>query len=369
MLTHKRLDEIIDEAMNGNSKNAGFTPELVHQICNDAREEFLAEDSLLRIQAPINICGDLHGHFADLIKALKVGGTPPMHKWLFLGDYVDRGNQGLEIVCLLFSLKLRYPNQIFLLRGNHETEEISGNFGFLEECRLKMNKNVWTAIDNVFDTLPIGALINTKIFCIHGGISPHLKDVNQIDNFDRPIKVPKNGLLTDLLWSDPDSSHQKFGDSPRGNTVTWGPKVANKFMTKNGLKMIVRGHQIAEAGYDYPFYPEKNVVTLFTSSSKLGKNPIDAAIMRVNPNLTVSFTILPVEIPQNRIPRRSSALNLPLETKSSISSSQYNFSAVPRSNNPRMSLSRSRRCSGSFHSLRPTLPTAPLKVRPLLNDE
>ncbi|KAK8899619.1 hypothetical protein M9Y10_001935 [Tritrichomonas musculus] len=296
-----KLDEMINVAMNTDKKNAGFTtPDQIHWLCTQAHNYFITEPSLMELDAPINICGDLHGKFTDLLGALKAGGMPPTSKWLFLGDYVDRGAHSLEVMCLLFALKLRYPNNIFLLRGNHETEEVSSKNGFLDECVRKVNQSVFTSFCTVFDDLPIAAIIGGKIFCIHGGLSPYLKELSQITLIDRPVKIPKSGFLTDLLWSDPSSQTSNFGDSPRGNTVIWGSKEASKFMQKNNIRMIIRGHQVAEAGYSYPFFPDKNVITLFTSSGMTSEKRINAAIMKIQANLSHSIFVLPEYKKRNR---------------------------------------------------------------------
>lgn len=289
-----KLDEMINNAINTEKKYAGFTSaDQIQWLCTQAHNYFLTESSLLELDPPINVCGDLHGKFADLLGALKAGGMPPQSQWLFLGDYVDRGPHSLEVMCLLFALKVRYPTHIFLLRGNHETEEVSSKNGFLDECNRKMNQSVFTSFCTVFDDLPIAAIIGGKIFCVHGGLSPHLKELSQITLIDRPVKIPKSGFLTDLLWSDPSCQTSTFGDSPRGNTVIWGSKEASKFMQKNNLRMIIRGHQVAEAGYSYPFFPDKSVLTLFTSSGMTSEKRINAAIMKIQPNLAHSIFVLP----------------------------------------------------------------------------
>lgn len=288
-----RLDEMIHTATTKAVQYAGFTNyDNVQWLCTKAQEVFVTEPSLLELEAPINLCGDLHGKFSDLLRAFQIGGMPPSTKWLFLGDYVDRGSRGFEVLCLLFALKLRYPNHVFLLRGNHETEEVSRNGNFYLECKQKLKKNAYPLFCSVFDSLPIGALIDSKIFCLHGGLSPHLSELSQIALIDRPIKIPNHGFLTDLLWSDPNRLTHSFSDSPRGNTVNWGHKEAAKFLKRNNLKMLIRGHQVAENGYDFPFYPEKDVLTLFTASCFVEDKEVHAAIMTIQSNLTYTFSLL-----------------------------------------------------------------------------
>ncbi|OHT07610.1 serine/threonine protein phosphatase [Tritrichomonas foetus] len=289
---YARYDAMIDEALNGNKKCAGFTMTTAQLLCTNAQELFKSESIILELSPPINICSDVHGQFTDLLKILRQGELPPASKWLFLGDYVDRGPQSVEIMCLLLALKLRYPNHIFLLRGNHETEEISSMFGFLDECQRKMSKAIWSLFIEVFDLLPIAAIVGNKYFCIHGGISSQLTDASQLTLIKRPLKIPKSGMLTDLLWSDPDPSVSHFGESERGNMCVYGASAVRKFLSMNNLKMIVRGHQVINSGYDFPF-PEKTVVTLYSAPNH--SKGIEGAFMKISRNNTYSFSLLPHE--------------------------------------------------------------------------
>ncbi len=124
--------------------------------------------------------------------------------YLFLGDYVDRGKQSIEVVSLLFAYKIKYPENFFILRGNHECAGINRIYGFYDECRRRYSVKVWKQFCNTFNCLPCTAIIDDKIICMHGGLSPQLSSVDQIQNISRPCEVPDTGLLCDLLWSDPD---------------------------------------------------------------------------------------------------------------------------------------------------------------------
>ena len=124
---------------------------------------------------------------------------------MFLGDYVDRGQQSIETICLLLALKIKYPENVFLLRGNHECENISRIYGFYDECKKRYNIALWRRFVALFNIMPASALIEDKILCMHGGLSPQLKHLQMIDNINRPTIVPQSGLFCDLLWSDPAS--------------------------------------------------------------------------------------------------------------------------------------------------------------------
>jgi hypothetical protein len=126
--------------------------------------------------------------------------------YLFLGDYVDRGKQSLEVVCLLFAYKIKYPENFFLLRGNHECAGINRIYGFYDECRRRFSVKMWKQFCNTFNCLPCCAVIDDKIICMHGGLSPELSQMEQIANIARPCDVPDTGLLCDILWADPDPS-------------------------------------------------------------------------------------------------------------------------------------------------------------------
>ena len=166
--------------------------------------------------------GDIHGQYSDLLRLFEYGGLPPRYNYLFLGDYVDRGKQSLETICLLLSYKIKYPNNFFLLRGNHECASINRIYGFYDECKRRYNVRLWKVFTECFNCLPVAALIDEKILCMHGGLSPELHNLNQIKGLPRPIEVPETGLLCDLLWSDPSSDIRGWGENERGVSYTFG---------------------------------------------------------------------------------------------------------------------------------------------------
>nr|DAD39032.1 TPA_asm: hypothetical protein HUJ06_013356 [Nelumbo nucifera] len=152
--------------------------------------------------------GDIHGQYSDLLRLFEYGGLPPAANYLFLGDYVDRGKQSIETICLLLAYKIKYPKNFFLLRGNHECASINRIYGFYDECKRRFNVRLWKTFTDCFNCLPVAALIDDKILCMHGGLSPDLKNLDQIRNIARPVDVPDQGLLCDLLWADPDKDIQ-----------------------------------------------------------------------------------------------------------------------------------------------------------------
>lgn len=145
---------------------------------------------LLELKAPIQVIGDIHGQYQDLLRLFDHGGFPPKSNYLFLGDYVDRGKQSLETMALIMVFKIKYPENFFMLRGNHECQMINRIYGFYDECKRRYSLKLWKHFGGLFDQLPIAALIEDKIFCMHGGLSPELDDPLQIAKIMRPIEIP-----------------------------------------------------------------------------------------------------------------------------------------------------------------------------------
>lgn len=222
-----------------------FLPENdVLVLCEKAKEIFSKEENIQPVQTPVTVCGDIHGQFHDLMELFKIAGTPPDVNYLFLGDYVDRGYYSVECVCLLLSLKIRYPKRITLLRGNHETRPITQVYGFYDECFQKYGSaNVWKYLTDIFDWLPLTSLINEELFCLHGGLSPTLNSLDSVRQLNRVQEVPNGGPMCDLLWSDPGDING-WGPSSRGAGFIFGKDISKEFIHANNLKMIVRAHQL-----------------------------------------------------------------------------------------------------------------------------
>jgi len=183
---------------------ASLSESEIRLLCQLVRPILLSQPMLLELEAPLKICGDVHGQYTDLLRLFEYGGFPPEANYLFLGDYVDRGKQSLETICLLLCYKIQYPENFFILRGNHESAGINRIYGFYDECKRRYSIKLWKVFSEVFNCLPVSALVDEKILCMHGGLSPELDNIQQIANLNRPTDVPDVGLLCDLLWSDPD---------------------------------------------------------------------------------------------------------------------------------------------------------------------
>uniref|UniRef100_A0A0E0BAD2 Serine/threonine-protein phosphatase n=1 Tax=Oryza glumipatula TaxID=40148 RepID=A0A0E0BAD2_9ORYZ len=207
----------------------------VKTLCEKAKEILMEESNVQPVKSPVTICGDIHGQFHDLIELFRIGGKCPDTNYLFMGDYVDRGYYSVETVTLLVALKVRYPQRITILRGNHESRQITQVYGFYDECLRKYGSaNVWKIFTDLFDYFPLTALVESEIFCLHGGLSPSIDNLDSVRSLDRVQEVPHEGPMCDLLWSDPDD-RCGWGISPRGAGYTFGQeqKVVTIFSAPN----------------------------------------------------------------------------------------------------------------------------------------
>ena len=232
-------------------------------ICQRAREVFLNQPALLELDAPVKIVGDVHGQYTDLIRMFEMCGFPPNSNYLFLGDYVDRGKQSLETILLLLCYKLKYPENFFLLRGNHECANVTRVYGFYDECKRRCNVKIWKTFIDCFNTLPIASIVAGKIFCVHGGLSPALSQMDDIRNIARPTDVPDYGLLNDLLWSDPADMESDWEANERGVSYCFGKRVIADFLAVHDFDLICRAHMVVEDGYE--FFNDKVLVTVFSA--------------------------------------------------------------------------------------------------------
>ncbi|XP_068606262.1 serine/threonine-protein phosphatase 4 catalytic subunit B isoform X2 [Brachionichthys hirsutus] len=264
----------------------------VKALCAKAREILVEESNVQRVDSPVTVCGDIHGQFYDLKELFRVGGDVPETNYLFMGDFVDRGFYSVETFLLLLALKVRYPDRITLIRGNHESRQITQVYGFYDECLRKYGSvTVWRYCTEIFDYLSLSAIIDGKIFCVHGGLSPSIQTLDQIRTIDRKQEVPHDGPMCDLLWSDPEgilaasrpvevkghgtphththtlmfcpSDTTGWGVSPRGAGYLFGSDVVAQFNAANDIHMICRAHQLVMEGYKWHF--NETVLTVWSA--------------------------------------------------------------------------------------------------------
>ncbi|KAF2025481.1 Metallo-dependent phosphatase [Setomelanomma holmii] len=265
-------------------------------IIKKGTEILKAEPNLLEMDAPITVCGDVHGQYYDLMKLFEVGGDPAETRYLFLGDYVDRGYFSIECVLYLWSLKIWYPNTLWLLRGNHECRHLTDYFTFKLECKHKYSEAVYEACMDSFCALPLAAVMNKQFLCIHGGLSPELHTLDDLKSIDRFREPPTHGLMCDILWADPleEFGQEKTNDffihnHVRGCSYFFSYPAACAFLEKNNLLSIIRAHEAQDAGYRMyrktrtTGFP--SVMTIFSAPNYLDVYNNKAAVLKYENNV------------------------------------------------------------------------------------
>ena len=271
-------------------------------LCDKVRELLCEESNVQPISVPVIVCGDIHGQFFDLMNLFEKGGDLPDKKYLFLGDYVDRGYNSVETLEYLLCLKLKYQGRITLLRGNHESRQICYSYGFYEEITRKYgNANPWRYFNDLFDYLPISALIEGKIFCVHGGLSPLISTVDQIRLINRKQEIPHEGAFCDLMWSDPDDI-EAWVISTRGAGYIFGWKVVNEFNRINDLNLICRAHQLVNEGFKY-WFKEKNLVTVWSAPNYCYRCGNKASILKLGQKMEKEFELFDVNEKSDKVPQ------------------------------------------------------------------
>ncbi|KIH69448.1 Ser/Thr phosphatase family protein [Ancylostoma duodenale] len=298
-----------------------------------AKDLFASQPMMLECSAPLNICGDIHGQFSDLIRIFNMVGWPPTVNYLFLGDYIDRGLWSVETIILLLLLKLKFPDNFLLLRGNHETVIVNRIYGFYEDLiRRFLTPRLFNSFQDVFAMMPMSAIVSDRILCMHGGLSPQLlsaESIHILNKIVRPVQDPPNpSLPLDLLWADPDINIKQFKFSIRGVSCTFGPDVLQTVLEKYGFDLVARAHQefyekeaitnyhmtlvdetsMGEEGLSfsgriyvkiemvvqdgYEFFSNRKLVTIFSAPHYCGQFDNAAAVMTVNSELQCSFKVL-----------------------------------------------------------------------------
>jgi protein phosphatase len=291
-----------------------FKPEHIHTLCEQVEAVIREQPLVLRVKAPVKVFGDIHGQYSDLMSFFLLYGSPfengkdkdiESFDYIFLGDFVDRGINSLETICLLFALKVRYPGQVHLIRGNHEDKWINCSFGFSEECAMKLNEDpnhpdsVFARVNQVFEWLPLAAVIEEKILCLHGGIGSTVNSVSDIEGLPRPLEVihevtnAEEQLVVDILWSDPTDSDAETGiiqnvmrdPQGTGNIVKFGPDRVHKFLKANDLEMIIRAHECVMDGFER--FAGGALMTVFSATDYCGRHKNAGAILIIGKDLEI----------------------------------------------------------------------------------
>ncbi|TVU17044.1 hypothetical protein EJB05_33054 [Eragrostis curvula] len=239
-----------------------------YQIVLTTLELLRSVPSLVDVNVPngqhFTVCGDVHGQFFDLLNIFELNGLPSEdNPYLFNGDFVDRGSFSVEVILTLFAFKCLYPNGMHLARGNHESKSMNKIYGFEGEVRSKLGEKFVELFAEVFCWLPLAHVINRKVFVVHGGLfsvdGVKLSDIRSIDRFCEP---PEEGLMCELLWSDPQPQLGR-GPSKRGVALSFGADVTKKFLQDNNLDLIVRSHEVKDEGYEIEH--DGKLITVFSA--------------------------------------------------------------------------------------------------------
>ncbi|KAF8276621.1 serine/threonine-protein phosphatase PP1 beta [Trypanosoma cruzi] len=263
--------------------------DIIRTVLRRVRPVLMSQPMMVRLEAPVNVCGDIHGQINDLVEIFRAGGMPPASRYLFLGDYVDRGKYGTEVISVLLGLKVLHPDKMYVLRGNHESESICRIYGFFDEVKRRFSVKLFKEFTDVFNCLPIAALIEEIALCMHGGLSPELRNLNQINQIRRPLVVPDAGLACDILWSDPEENSCGWMQSQRGVSYTFGEDVVRRACENLKIDVVLRAHQVVDNGY--AFFAERRLVTIFSASNYCGEFTNSGAMLMMDENCKCSFQV------------------------------------------------------------------------------
>ena len=289
-MKQRDLDEVLNSIIRArfpSNASRNFLPpaDIIYKIIDSASSKIGKESNLLQLTGAFVVVGDIHGNIDDLIRIMQIKGYPPTTKYLFLGDYVDRGRNSIEVITFLYTLKLRFPECVYLLRGNHESQEVCETYGFKGEVAKRMPKGSFKRFVSSFKYLPIAAVINGQIFCVHAGISSELGNVKDLAKMQRKAEIPFSGVVTDLLWSDPDPTLKSgFEENERGAGYRFAGDAFAEFLRKNGLKMMIRSHELIEEGSEWLF--SNTCLTVFSNTDYQGSSN-SAAIAEVKSDSSV----------------------------------------------------------------------------------
>lgn len=253
---------------------------LIKDLLKEAENLFSKQVSnVARIDGDIFIIGDIHGNIRDLLRILATAMPPPKSRYLFLGDYVDRGDYSLECITLLLALAVKFPDHIILIRGNHEYDSVNATYGFMEQViALYGQSGVYESFNRVFSYMKIAAIVAETTLCVHGGLSPHLNDLFQLEDLDRTLNPPCD-LINDIMWSDPSDVVDTIVPSTRGNGCMFGHKFLNQFLNNNNLIRLVRGHECVKNGVRIG--KDSKIITVFSSCNYKGEGSNQCGLIKI----------------------------------------------------------------------------------------
>ena len=261
-----------------------FEESLLSDLCSKMLDMYRGGTPVIDLHPPMVIIGDIHGNIHDLLRILNEV-TVYNNQCVFLGDYVDRGSYSIDVLALLFALKLQYPDNVVLLRGNHEFRVTNGAYGFKAEIEERYGSDsLWHKFNEVFDYFPLAADVEGNVLLVHGGICPKLRDMQQVRSLKLPIETYEMELVSDLMWSDPVDKPITYSENERGKGKTFGSKAFAKFLATTQYKALVRGHQCVMNGIQACF--AHHLWTVF-STSCYGAYANMAGILRLDASFNV----------------------------------------------------------------------------------
>jgi protein phosphatase len=283
-----------------------FDEDLIISVCEGAMKIFDRTEIVMDLRAPFYVIGDIHGNIFDLVRILIHASLPPRSRFLFLGDYVDRGEYSIEVVTLLFSLVISFPEHVFLLRGNHEFESMNATYGFSSEVTSQYpTKQLYDVFNEVFRWMPLVAILNEQIFCVHGGIAPHAKNIAQLRKIKRPLASYDVEFVSDLVWSDPCQECKTFDESARGLGVQFGAKTLKEFLDLFKMKVMLRAHQCVQSGIARFGGNYGDLLYTIFSCSRYEGQPNRCGLIFIDQHLQIELFSLP---PFDQIPRADALL-------------------------------------------------------------
>lgn len=268
------------QTLQKNGKNDFIIPritkELIMTLCDKVKQLFKNDQPLVTVNFPCAIIGDLHGNIYDLVRIISKYGMPIAVEYIFLGDYVDRGQFSLETLVFILLLKWRFPRKVHMIRGNHEFPSREGPGYFRTDLQdLGYTPDVYDAFVHLFEEIPIAALLTKDILCVHGGIGPG-STLESLKMLKYPLCEKKNDNIMDFLWSDPTELSEDFDISPRGKGWLFGRNACSKFLSENNLKRIIRGHSFIETGFKSYFHG--SLLTIYSTSRSIKQPNIGATL-------------------------------------------------------------------------------------------
>jgi protein phosphatase len=291
-----------------------FTPAILVPLFEEAERTLQQPSAVISVEVPCVVAGDLHGNFHDLMRIFTSISDPFSQRFLFLGDYVDRGDYSVDVVTLLFALVVLYPDQFFLLRGNHEFSCVNGSYGLRTEIHERFGDDtLWTLINSIFQRLPLAAVVGEKTLCIHGGLGPGIQTLDDIRAIELPLAEFVDLNVQALVWSDPTDFVARFAPSPRGLGVVFGQLAISEFLAVNGLERMIRAHECVKAGVIT--CAGRKCITVFSSSSYANDNA--AAFLLLHPGQNGAPTRIVHEVlsPQVFVRRSNARFAEPPERK------------------------------------------------------